>query len=183
MKVCIVSDSTIIVACWGLRLNMPKRTGRRRCCTAATWSRRPPCGCCRNSSCQYTLSTATNTGDLYNMSRLAAEPQQRDPLPRPGRGFYAGRPQFIFGALPTLRSGARLHRRLRPGVLRPRSPVQHLANRHRQSGANLADQPRHGRWCWCTAHYIMADLATMQFDIITIEAAPASILPPVTPHV
>jgi len=29
----------------------------------------------------------------------------------------------------------------------------------------------------------MADLATMQFEIITIEAAPASVLPPVTPHV
>jgi hypothetical protein len=29
----------------------------------------------------------------------------------------------------------------------------------------------------------MADLATMQFEIVTIEAAAASVLPPVTPHV
>jgi hypothetical protein len=29
----------------------------------------------------------------------------------------------------------------------------------------------------------MADLDTMQFEIITLEAAPTSILPPVTPHV
>jgi hypothetical protein len=29
----------------------------------------------------------------------------------------------------------------------------------------------------------MADLATMQFEIVTIEAEPASVLPPVTPHV
>jgi hypothetical protein len=31
--------------------------------------------------------------------------------------------------------------------------------------------------------YIMADLAAMLFEIVTIEAAPASVLPPVTPHV
>ena len=31
--------------------------------------------------------------------------------------------------------------------------------------------------------YIMGDLATMQFEIVTIEAEPASVLPPVTPHV
>ncbi|MFO7543806.1 MAG: hypothetical protein R6W97_13495 [Thiobacillus sp.] len=31
--------------------------------------------------------------------------------------------------------------------------------------------------------YIMAELATMTFEIVTIEAASASILPPVTPHV
>lgn len=30
---------------------------------------------------------------------------------------------------------------------------------------------------------IMADLVTMQFEIITVEAAAASVLPPVTPHV
>jgi hypothetical protein len=29
----------------------------------------------------------------------------------------------------------------------------------------------------------MADLASMQFEIVTIDAAAASILPPVTPHV
>jgi hypothetical protein len=29
----------------------------------------------------------------------------------------------------------------------------------------------------------MADLAAMQFEIVTIEAEPASVLPPVTPHV
>jgi len=28
----------------------------------------------------------------------------------------------------------------------------------------------------------MADLATMAFEIVTVEAAQASILPPVTPH-
>jgi hypothetical protein len=29
----------------------------------------------------------------------------------------------------------------------------------------------------------MADLATMQFEIVTVDAAPTSVLPPVTPHV
>jgi hypothetical protein len=29
----------------------------------------------------------------------------------------------------------------------------------------------------------MADLASMQLEIVPIEAAPASVLPPVTPHV
>ncbi len=31
--------------------------------------------------------------------------------------------------------------------------------------------------------YVMANLETMQFDIVAVEAAAASILPPVTPHV
>lgn len=31
--------------------------------------------------------------------------------------------------------------------------------------------------------YVMADLATMKFEIVTVEAEPASVLPPVTPHV
>jgi predicted phosphodiesterase len=31
--------------------------------------------------------------------------------------------------------------------------------------------------------YIMAHLASMQFEVVTIDAAPASVLPPVTPHV
>jgi hypothetical protein len=29
----------------------------------------------------------------------------------------------------------------------------------------------------------MADLVAMRFEIVNVEAAPASILPPVTPHV
>jgi len=73
MKVCILSDSHDNRRLLAPPSSMPRRTARKRCCTAATWSP-DTLRVLQKYELPVHVIHGNNTGDLYNMAGSPPSP-------------------------------------------------------------------------------------------------------------
>ena len=124
-----------------------------------------------------------NTGDLYNMTRLAAEPNSVIRYHGQDAAFTLADRNLFLVHYPHYAQAL---------ACTGDYDLVCCGHDHKSSISQVATVKGGQTWLinpgtvggvGAPPTYIMADLASMQFEIVTIEAEPASVLPPVTPHV
>ena len=183
MKVCIVSDSHDNRRLLGAAVEHAKAHGAEAVLHCGDVVATTTLRVLQKFELPVHVIHGNNNGDLYNMTRLAAEPGSVIRYHGQDAAFtLADRSLFL------------VHYPHYAQALACTGDYDLVCcgHDHRASVAQVANLKGAKTWLinpgtvggvGSPPTYIMADLATLQFEIIAVPADAASVLPPVTPHI